>query len=76
MEAFFKGNQSSWSDLKIFLNKFNSEKNGFHMQNQAIFDVIVKAILEKVFIGNHPNAIELSEVISYVEKIPIKIEDS
>ena len=67
MYHFFQSNQSSWSDLKIILNKFNNQKVGFHKHNQLIFDVIIKAIMEKVYIAkNHPQGINLSEVISYV----------
>lgn len=78
MENFFKSKQSSWSDIKIILLKFNNEKQSFHEGNQPIFDVIVKSIMQKVYISKdrNENSIELHEVISYVENIPILAEDN
>ena len=47
------------------------------MNNEEVFDVIVKAIMEKVRIGtDDPNQLNLSEVIAYVQNIPVEIRDS
>jgi hypothetical protein len=51
MFQFFKQGESSWADLKIILNKFNNEKEDFHRSNYRIFEVIVRAIMEKVHVG-------------------------
>jgi hypothetical protein len=51
MFNFFKSEDSSLSDLKIILNKFNNEKKDFHQKNHKIFDVIVKGLMEKINIG-------------------------
>lgn len=51
MFNFFKTEDSSWSDLKIILNKFNNEKQDFHEGNYNIFEVIVSGLMEKIRIG-------------------------
>ena len=66
MFRFFQGGKSSWSDLKIVLNKFNNEKEDFHKQHYEVFEVMVRAILEKVRIGSEEAEAGLSEVLSYL----------
>jgi len=67
MFTFFKRDQSSWADLKIILNKFNNEKEDFHRKNNKIFEIIVKAIMEKVFVGTKDvQEAGLGEVLSYI----------
>jgi len=64
MFTFFKRDQSSWADLK---NKFNNEKEDFHRKNNKIFEIIVKAIMEKVFVGTKDvQEAGLGEVLSYI----------
>ena len=52
--------------MKIVLNKFNNEKEDFHKQHYEVFEVMVRAILEKVRIGSEEAEAGLSEVLSYL----------
>jgi hypothetical protein len=70
MFHFFKTQDSSWSDLKIILNKFNNEKKDFHESSYNIFEVIVRGLMEKICIGTESETeIGLGEVIAYLENI-------
>jgi hypothetical protein len=74
MFRFFQGGRSSWADLKIVLNKFNNEKEDFHQGNYQVFEVMVRAIMEKVRVGGAKEEAGLGEVVSYLENIPFPLD--
>lgn len=48
----------------------NNEKKEFHLQNQSIYEVVVRAMQLKLKIGTSQD-IPIEEVIIYIETIPL-----
>ncbi len=67
---YFTSDLSEISDLKCILNRLNNEKRQFHMENEGIYEVLVRGMQTKLKLGSS-NDIPLEEVMIYVENIPL-----
>lgn len=67
---YFASDLSEISDLKYILNRLNNEKREFHIENEGIYVVLVRAMQMKLKLGSD-NDIPLDEVMIYVENIPL-----
>ena len=67
---YFASDLSEISDLKYILNRLNNEKREFHIENEGIYVVLVRAMQMKLKLGSD-NDIPLDQVMIYIENIPL-----
>ena len=49
---YFASDLSEISDLKYILNRLNNKKREFHIQNEGIYAVLVRAMQMKLKLGS------------------------